>query len=58
MPCALLIRSIRLKIWSLDGHVESGCRFVGQRIFGSQDKAMAITARCCIPPLNWCGCSK
>ena len=39
----------------LDCDVESGGRFVGDEQSGSHDRAMAIMARCRIPPENWCG---
>ena len=39
----------------LHGHVERGRRLVGDEQLGVADSAMAIIARCRMPPENWCG---
>ena len=39
----------------LDRDVERGRRLVGDQSFGSQASAIAIIARCRMPPENWCG---
>ena len=39
----------------LDDHVERGGRLVGEQHPRADASAIAISTRCRIPPLNWCG---
>ena len=41
----------------LHGHVERGGRLVGDQQRGLAGQAMAIIARCRMPPESWCGYS-